>query len=113
MIPVAFQFARRSNVSPSTFLMPMAFGALLGGLMTQVGTSPNIVVSRIRGEMVGEPFTMFDFTPVGAVLSAVGLVYLVLFIGSFRSALAKMFRWMKQSRSRIMLPKHVSPKLRR
>lgn len=77
MIPVAFQFARRSNVSPSTFLMPMAFGALLGGLMTQVGTSPNIVVSRIRGEMVGEPFTMFDFTPVGAVLAAVGLVYLV------------------------------------
>lgn len=79
MIPVAFQFARRSNVSPSTFLMPMAFGALLGGLMTQVGTSPNIVVSRIRGEMVGEPFTMFDFTPVGAVLSAVGIVYLVSF----------------------------------
>ncbi|MBA8818384.1 SLC13 family permease [Ochrobactrum sp. P6BS-III] len=79
MIPVAFQFARRSNVSPSTFLMPMAFGALLGGLMTQVGTSPNIVVSRIRGEMVGEPFTMFDFTPVGAVLAAVGLVYLVCF----------------------------------
>jgi di/tricarboxylate transporter len=79
MIPVAFQFARRSNVSPSTFLMPMAFGALLGGLMTQVGTSPNIVVSRIRGEMVGEPFTMFDFTPVGAVLAAVGLVYLVTF----------------------------------
>lgn len=79
MIPVAFQFARRSNVSPSTFLMPMAFGALLGGLMTQVGTSPNIVVSRIRGEMVGEPFTMFDFTPVGAVLAVVGLIYLVTF----------------------------------
>ncbi|PWL18645.1 SLC13 family permease [Falsochrobactrum shanghaiense] len=76
MIPVAFQFARRSNVSPSTFLMPMAFGALLGGLMTQVGTSPNIVVSRIRGELVGEPFTMFDFTPVGAVLAVVGLIYL-------------------------------------
>ncbi|MDT6941545.1 SLC13 family permease [Brucella pseudogrignonensis] len=79
MIPVAFQFARRSNVSPSTFLMPMAFGALIGGLMTQVGTSPNIVVSRIRGEMVGEPFTMFDFTPVGAVLAVVGLIYLVTF----------------------------------
>ncbi|MEN5277092.1 SLC13 family permease [Brucella sp. TWI432] len=79
MIPVAFQFARRSNVSPSTFLMPMAFGALLGGLMTQVGTSPNIVVSRIRGEMVGQPFTMFDFTPVGAILASVGLIYLVTF----------------------------------
>lgn len=79
MIPVAFQFARRSNVSPSIFLMPMAFGALLGGLMTQVGTSPNIVVSRLRGEMVGQPFTMFDFTPVGAILAIVGLLYLVTF----------------------------------
>ena len=46
MIPIAFQFARRSSVSPSTFLMPMAFASLLGGLMTQIGTSPNIVVSR-------------------------------------------------------------------
>ncbi|MCO4315679.1 SLC13 family permease [Phyllobacterium sp. 21LDTY02-6] len=79
MIPIAFQFARRSNVSPSLFLMPMAFGALMGGLMTQIGTSPNIVVSRVREEMVGERFTMFDFTPVGATVAAVGIVYLVLF----------------------------------
>ncbi|MGU3576124.1 SLC13 family permease [Brucellaceae bacterium C25G] len=79
MIPVAFQFARRSNVSPSVFLMPMAFGALLGGLMTQIGTSPNIVVSRLRAEMTGESFTMFDFTPVGATLAIVGIIYLVFF----------------------------------
>lgn len=79
MIPVAIQFARRSAVSPSVFLMPMAFGALLGGLMTQVGTSPNIVVSRVRAEMVGESFTMFDFTPVGAVLAIAGVLYLALF----------------------------------
>lgn len=79
MIPIAFQFARRSGVSPSVFLMPMAFGALLGGLMTQVGTSPNVVVSRIREEMTGEAFTMFDFTPVGATLAAVGLVFLITF----------------------------------
>lgn len=79
MIPVAFQFARRSNVSASVFLMPMAFGALLGGLMTQIGTSPNIVVSRLRNEMVGESFTMFDFTPVGATLAAVGILYLAFF----------------------------------
>ena len=51
MIPIAFQFARRSNTSPSVFLMPMAFGSLLGGLMTLVGTSPNIVVSRVRQEI--------------------------------------------------------------
>jgi di/tricarboxylate transporter len=79
MIPIAFQFAKRRNVSPSIFLMPMAFGSLLGGLMTQIGTSPNIIVSRIREEMTGTAFTMFDFTPMGAALSAVGLVFLVFF----------------------------------
>lgn len=79
MIPIAFQFARRSGVPASTFLMPMAFGSLLGGLMTQIGTSPNIVVSRIRAEMTGESFTMFDFTPVGATLAVVGVAFLTLF----------------------------------
>lgn len=79
MIPIAFQFARRSRVSASVFLMPMAFGALIGGLMTQIGTSPNIVVSRIRQEMVGTSFTMFDFTPVGATLAIAGIIYLTFF----------------------------------
>ncbi|TIP30138.1 MAG: SLC13 family permease [Mesorhizobium sp.] len=79
MIPIAFQFARRSSVSPSIFLMPMAFGSLLGGLMTQVGTSPNVVVSRVREELTGAAFTMFDFTPVGAALAASGTIFLVFF----------------------------------
>ncbi|MFC3693183.1 SLC13 family permease [Chenggangzhangella methanolivorans] len=77
MMPIAIQMARRSSVSPSLFLMPMSFGSLLGGLMTQVGTSPNVIVSRVRGEMTGQPFTMFDFTPVGAALALVGVVFLV------------------------------------
>ncbi|MCC2690592.1 MAG: permease [Rhizobiaceae bacterium] len=79
MIPIAFRFAKRSGVSPSVFLMPMAFGSLLGGLMTQIGTSPNIVVSRVRADITGEAFTMFDFTPVGAALALSGTVFLVLF----------------------------------
>ncbi|MER9859031.1 MULTISPECIES: SLC13 family permease [unclassified Mesorhizobium] len=79
MIPIAFQFARRSNISPSIFLMPMAFGSLLGGLMTQVGTSPNIVVSRVREELTGTAFTMFDFTPVGAAIAAAGTTFLLFF----------------------------------
>uniref|UniRef100_UPI0005546CD9 SLC13 family permease n=1 Tax=Sinorhizobium sojae TaxID=716925 RepID=UPI0005546CD9 len=78
MIPVAFQFARRSKVQPSVFLMPMAFGSLIGGLMTQVGTSPNVVVSRMRADLTGESFSMFDFTPVGASLALVGCVFLLL-----------------------------------
>jgi di/tricarboxylate transporter len=79
MMPVAFQFARRSNVPPSVFLMPMAFSSLLGGLMTQIGTSPNIAVSRLRQELTGEPFTMFDFTPVGATLALAGILFLIFF----------------------------------
>ena len=78
MIPVAFQMARRSNISASYFLMPMAFGSLLGGLMTLIGTSPNIIVSRLRAEMTGEPFRMFDFTPVAFGLAVVGVAFLAL-----------------------------------
>lgn len=79
MMPVAFQFARRSGVSPSKYLMPMSFAALLGGLMTQIGTSPNIVVSRLMAEMTGSSFTMFDFTPVGSVLTIVGITFVIFF----------------------------------
>ena len=77
MIPVAMQMARASNVSPSMFLMPMSFASLLGGLMTQIGTSPNIIVSRVREEITGSPFSMFDYTPVSAALTIVGLLFLV------------------------------------
>jgi di/tricarboxylate transporter len=76
MLPVAFQMAKRSNVSPSIFLMPMAFGSLLGGLMTLIGTSPNIIVSELRQELTGKAFSMFDFTPVGLGLSLLGVVFL-------------------------------------
>lgn len=79
MIPIAFQFARRSNVSPSMFLMPMSFASLLGGLITQVGTSPNIIVSKVREDMTGESFGMFDFTPVGLMLTLTGIAFLAVF----------------------------------
>ncbi|MBX5156092.1 MULTISPECIES: SLC13 family permease [unclassified Rhizobium] len=79
MIPVAVQMARKSRVSPSMFLMPMSFASLLGGLMTQIGTSPNIIVSRVREEITGQPFTMFDYTPVGLALAVTGVVFLGLF----------------------------------
>ena len=78
MIPVAIQMARKSGVSPSIFLMPMAFASLLGGLMTLVGTSPNIIVSRVREQITGTPFRMFDYLPVGAALTVAGLIFLVI-----------------------------------
>jgi len=79
MIPIAYQMAQRSNVSPSMFLMPMSFAALLGGLVTQIGTSPNIIVSRVREELTGKSFQMFDFAPLGVSLTIAGVIFLVLF----------------------------------
>ncbi|HEY0687267.1 MAG TPA: SLC13 family permease [Steroidobacter sp.] len=78
MLPVAFQMAKRSKTSPSVFLMPMAFGSLLGGLATLIGTSPNIIVSRLRSEITGAPFAMFDFAPVGVGLAAAGIAFLAI-----------------------------------
>jgi di/tricarboxylate transporter len=76
MMPAAFQVSKRSGTSPSCFLMPMSFGSLLGGLMTLVGTSPNIIVSRVRLEMTGHAFRMFDYFPVGFGLAVTGLIFL-------------------------------------
>ena len=76
LMPVALQLAKRSGTSPSQLLMPLSFGSLLGGLITLVGTSPNIIVSRVREDILGQPFQMFDYAPVGLGLSAIGLVYL-------------------------------------
>ena len=76
MIPIAEQLARRTGTSPSRLLMPMASASLLGGLVTLVGTSPNIIVSAVRQRAEGRPFGMYDFAPVGLSLTAIGLVYL-------------------------------------
>ena len=76
MMPIAFQMARRSGAPISRYLMPMAFASLLGGLTTLVGTSPNIIVSAMREELTGQPFSMFDYTPVGLSLMLAGLAFL-------------------------------------
>ena len=77
-MPAAYQFARRTGTPASSLLMPMAFASLLGGVITLVGTSPNLIVSRIREDMQGEGFRMFDFAPVGLPLAVLGLGFLIL-----------------------------------
>ena len=78
MLPIAYQLARKNGTSPSVFLMPMAFASLLGGIVTLVGTSPNVIVARVRQELGGEPFRMFDFAPVGIVVAVAGCLFLSL-----------------------------------
>lgn len=77
LMPVAVRMARGSGQSPSLYLMPMAFGSLLGGLVTLIGTPPNIIIATMRAEVTGAPFRMFDFTPVGALVAGGGLVFVV------------------------------------
>ena len=77
LMPIAFQLSRRTGTSASSLLMPMSFGALLGGIVTLVGTSPNVIVSRVREQILGEPYGMFDFTPVGAGIAIVGFIFLI------------------------------------
>ncbi|RZJ82603.1 MAG: SLC13 family permease, partial [Brevundimonas sp.] len=76
MLPVAQQVCRKTGTSPSRLLMPMSFGAMIGGLVTLVGTAPNIIVSEVREELLGKPFGMYDYAPVGLVLTAISLVFL-------------------------------------
>lgn len=76
MMPVALQVARRTGTSPGRLLMPMSFGALLGGLVTLVGTAPNIIVSQVREQILGKPFGMYDYAPVGLALAAMGVLFL-------------------------------------
>lgn len=74
LMPAALQLARKTGSSPSSLLMPMSFLSLLGGLVTLVGTSTNIIVSQIRQDTLGKPFAMFDFAPVGLALTGMGLI---------------------------------------
>ncbi|MDT8262146.1 SLC13 family permease, partial [Roseomonas sp. DSM 102946] len=78
LMPVALQLARRTGTPASALLMPMSFASLLGGIVTLVGTSPNIIVARVRQELTGQPFGLFDYTPVGLGIALVGFVFLSL-----------------------------------
>jgi di/tricarboxylate transporter len=78
LMPVAIAMARRSGRSPSMSLMPLAFGSILGGLVTLIGTPPNIIIATYRRDVAGEPFSMFDFTPVGGMVALMGVLFIVL-----------------------------------
>ena len=75
-LPVAMQVARRGNRPVSELLMPMSFASLLGGMMTLIGTSPNLIISSVRQNLTGHPYAMFDFLPVGAGLTVVAIAFL-------------------------------------
>lgn len=77
-MPVAVWMSRQSGRSPSFLLMPLAFGSLLGGTLTLIGTPANIIISTYRNQSEALAFGMFDFLPVGAGLTLTGLVFITL-----------------------------------
>lgn len=78
LLPVALRVARVHGHAPSRLLMPLAFGSLLGGLMTLIGTPPNIIISAYRAGRDGEPYGMFSFLPVGGGVTIAGVAFLAL-----------------------------------
>lgn len=78
MLPVTVALGRRADVPASRLLIPLAFGSLLGGLNTLIGTPPNLLISDALADAGLEPFSLFDFTPVGLIIMFSSIAYMVL-----------------------------------
>jgi len=78
LMPLDMQAAAKAKRSPALSLMPLSFASILGGMITLIGTPPNIVVAEYRGTVMGEPYRMFDFAPVGLAVAIVGVAYVAL-----------------------------------
>lgn len=76
LMPVDLQTARKTNRPTGLTLMPLAFATILGGMLTLIGTPPNLIVSGFRADVLGEPYRMFDFLPVGGAVAVVGIAFI-------------------------------------
>ena len=78
MLPVIMDISRQTGHAPSRLMMPLAYGSLLGGLTTKIGTPPNLLVSGVLTENNLQEFSLFDFTPVGVIVMAAGVLFMIL-----------------------------------
>lgn len=78
LMPVAINVSQRLNLTPGQILMPLAFGTILGGMTTLIGTPPNLIVSGFRAEAGMGSFAMFDFTPIGLAVALGGVLFVAL-----------------------------------
>jgi di/tricarboxylate transporter len=80
LMPIDLEAASNAGRSPASTLMPLSFASILGGMITLIGTPPNIVIAEFRNDALGEPFAMFDFAPVGLACALAGIAF-VAFVG--------------------------------
>ncbi|MBJ6370200.1 SLC13 family permease [Sedimentitalea arenosa] len=78
LMPVDIQTARKAGRNPGLSLMPLGFATILGGMVTLIGTPPNIIIAGIREDALGEAYQMFDFAPVGGIAALAGLAFVAL-----------------------------------
>jgi len=78
MIPMVINIAKKTNTSPSKYLIPVSFASMIGGMLTLIGTSTNLLASDVSARLLDRPFSMFEFTHLGALLLVVGAAYLLL-----------------------------------
>ena len=78
LMPVDIEAAEKAKRSPALTLMPLSFASILGGMVTLIGTPPNIIIAQYRNDALGAPFTMFDFTPVGAIVALAGIAFVAI-----------------------------------
>ena len=78
MLPVIMDISRQTNNAPSRLMMPLAYGSLLGGLTTKIGTPPNLLVSGVLNDSNLEGFALFDFAPVGVAVMVSGVLFMIL-----------------------------------
>ena len=78
LLPVTTQSARKAKRPAGLLLMPLSFGCILGGLVTVIGTPPNIIIANYRGQVTEQAFAMFDFAPVGGTIAVVGVIFVAL-----------------------------------
>ena len=78
LMPAVIESARKAKLPVGRVLMPLSFGSILGGLITLIGTPPNIIVATYRGQTTGMPFSMFDFSLVGLPVALLGVIFIAL-----------------------------------
>ena len=77
LMPAVASIAYRSGLSPSRFFMPLSFGAIFGGTTTMIGTPPNILAAEMLRDRGLEPFGLFSFTPLGLIILAAGIIFMI------------------------------------
>jgi di/tricarboxylate transporter len=82
LIPAVSDLAREGGTSPSKLLLPLSYASMVGGMLTLIGTSTNLIASNVSARLLGNPFSMFEFTKLGIVVFVTGVVYL-LFVGRY------------------------------